>query len=378
LQGLRQYTPPEPELPLEGLRQYIPPQEPQVAAVPAQKAAKTTPNGEPWPEGIPSDYKELYERYAPFVAKILRHYNTVERNFEEMYAYVWKRLIEKDVIGLFMDSVAEKYPPHMTVPEVLAFFGITWDQWRKKQRRFHVGTPVRAKYDPNIIICHRQGQWMPTPINDGAFLLSSRKRNAERVKRGLEPLPETNGNQSMEALYNCEDIIVLRTMETMRADGTVEGPFKNQHPSDVIARVKPTKAHFQSYLAKSIYSDWANWCRTFKRKWSQDRPLYHRPENEEDAEWEANLEDPRGMRQETQTLLKEAYTLLSDSLHRGWEETDESERRDCKPVEQTEMQMFALLEDGVSLPEAVKKLKIPERVRQAVLDSISDLRERAA
>ncbi len=50
----------------------------------------------------------------------------------------------------------------------------------------------------------------------------------------------------------------------------------------------------------------------------------------------------------------------------------------CKPVAQTEMQMYELLEQGVPLPEALRKLDVPERVRRAVLKSVADYRSRAA
>jgi hypothetical protein len=327
-----------------------------------------------WPEGIPRDYKELYKMYAPFVATVLRRHNKVRRNFEEMYAFVWKRLVEKDVIRLFMESVEEKLPKQLTAVEACEFFGIGWKQWEVKQWGYHVGYPIKSKHNPKVTIGRRMGGWMPTPINDDDFIAKSRARNAKRAARGLPPLPESNGCQAKTAIYNINDIVKLSMMERLLNSGAVEGPFRKQGEIKPL-EIKATKAHFQAYLSRSIHSDWHNWCRTYRRKWAQDRPMFQRSDDEHESDFWEKLVDPAGAKQETNAVLKEAVTRLSTTLHQEMRDVNPSER---KPIAQTEMQMFELLERGVPLTEALKKLDVPEKVRRAVLLSISDIRFRAA
>ena len=327
------------------------------------------------PEGIPRDYTELYKLYAPFVTTTLRRYNKVGRNFEEMYAYVWKRLVEKDVIRLYMDSVSVQLPPKMTTAQVIDWFGIAEDQWVKRMQAHHIGTPIKSKRGGGII-GRRKGPWAPTPINADTFQVEENERVARAAARGEDARPQLAPRfTSPEAEFDTEDIMILATMEKQLPDGTVEGPFRDMNPREMIP-VQATKAHFQAYLSKSIWSDFSNWCRTFRRKFAQDKPMYIRPDNEEDADWERNLVDPSGAKQETQTIIRQACTVLSRTLHRGMQELGSNSK--CKPVEQTEMQMFELLEQGVPLPEVVKKLEIPDHVRRMVLRSIADIRTNAA
>ena len=79
-----------------------------------------------WPEEIPRDYEEMFKMYGGFVAATLRKHNKVGRNFEEMHAHIWKRLVEKDVIGLFMASITEKFKPTMTAVEACAYLGVSF------------------------------------------------------------------------------------------------------------------------------------------------------------------------------------------------------------------------------------------------------------
>lgn len=323
------------------------------------------------PEEIPSNYDELFRDYGAFIAAAVRKHNKVGRNFDEMYAHVQMRLVEKDVISLFMQNVAEKLPQRMTAVQACEFLGVKWKQWEVKMWTYHAGDPIYSK-DRTRIIGRRQGGWMPTPINSDEFRTRIIEQNEKRAAKGLAPkvMPDCPGCQSKNAIFDIDDIITLSTDETLLKNGTVRGAFAKQGPC-VRPEMKATKAHFQAYLSKSIYSDFANWCRTYARKWSQDRPMYHREGDNNDANWEADLIAPGGARQETQAVLREAVTKLSETLYENMKGADTLK---CKPVAQTEMQMYELLERGVPLPEVLRKLDVPERVRRAVLKSIVDIR----
>jgi hypothetical protein len=323
-----------------------------------------------WPDEIPRDYKELHEKFGNFVSAQIRKHNKVGRNFDELHAHIWKRLVEKDVISLFMTSVQQKLPRQLTAVQACDFLGVSFEQWRVQMWRFHTGIPIRSKHDRSVVIGRYQHGWMPTPINAGEFEDACVQRNAKLLAAGKSPKAITNGLRSRHAIFAISDI--ERLVEMMKKG---EGPFKKTGPIQPPI-IKATKAHFQAYLSKSIYSDFANWCRTYVRKWSQDRPMYIRDGADESEEnWEQKLEDPGGARQETSAVLKEAVTRISHTLHESMRGVDTLQ---CKPVAQTEMQLFELLEQSVPLPEALRKLDVPERVRRAVLKSVADYRSRAA
>lgn len=336
-----------------------------------------------WPEDIPRDYNELFEKYGAFVASAVRRHNKVGRNFEEMFCHVRMRLIEKDVINLFMESVREKLPRQMNTAQAARFLGVSVHQWVVKMSHWHTGRLIYGKARPGEkarAIGRRQGAWMPTPINADELrvlgIQENEQKNARRVAQGLPPkeYAVTCGYARANALYDIEDLTNLASMEIQHADGTCEGPFRRQMPAENV-QLKATKAHFQAYLSKSIYSDFANWCRTYKRKWAQDRPRFERDSDEPEAEsWEDKLRDhsdPQGIRQETRAALKECIQVLSETLHQSMKGPDTLK---CKPVEQTEIQMFDLLEQGVPLPETLRKLDVPERVRRNILKSVAEIR----
>lgn len=311
-----------------------------------------------WPEDIPRDYREMEKMYGAFVAGTLRKYNKVNRNFPELLAHIWMRLIHVDVIGKFMASVSEKMPRTMTAVQACEMLGVSFNQWRTKMWAWHKGDPVYSTIGgKQVMICRRSGGWMPTPINIGDFEAKGQK-----------------GYSSKNALFDSDDIGKLMSMETQMKNGAIRGPFAKQGEL-TLPQLKATKGHFQSYLAHAIHSNFANWCRTDKRKYSQDRPMrLHTDSDHEDHAWEANLADPNGARQETMAAFKEAVQKLSTTLHSAMEGVPS-----CKPVSEHETEMFALLEEGYTLPEVVKKMEVPDKVRRSILRSVAELgRSRAA
>ena len=332
---------------------------------------------EDWPKGVPRTYTELYNDYGAFVASALRRHNKVSKNFDELLCHIWKRLIEKDILTLFLESVNDKLPRHLNTRQVCAYLGVTVKQWAVQMHKYHQGTPIRVKtaFDSNFIVCRVQGTWMPTPVN-WDDIQEEAKGRAERRAQGK---PLGRKTRRLEPVYLLTDIMELASDEFRGKDGFIRYvAFPNQipKPSEAVEglHIKPTKAHFISYLSKSIYSDFLNWCRTYRRKWSQDQPMTFRDDNDTDCEWEHNLEDPRGAQQETKVIVHQATTRISEILHRGMQRETSLDQ----PVQQTEMQLRELLEQGVPLPDALQRLKVPERVRRAVLRSIEDFRVNAA
>ena len=236
---------------------------------------------------------------------------------------------------------------------------------------YHKGDPIKSK-DGARIIGRRQGGWMPTPINLDIF-------KERRSRWGAQC-----GYSAKTAEFQATDIFYLASLERSTNRGSVIGGAFNKQGVMVHPQLKATKGHFQSYVATSIYSDFLNWIRTYRRKWEKDRPMFLRTDDESDgSNWEQQIEDPGGAHQETETALKQVCTKLSQTLYQGMRGLEADGRLKCKPVtdeeiKQTEMEMYELLEQGVPLAEVVKKLDLPDQVRRAVLKSIADLRPRAA
>src|SRR5690606_23248474 len=80
---------------------------------------------------------------------------------------------------------------------------------------------------------------------------------------------------------------VWRTEDVLR----MRGYFKKADmsaPAYQATEVKPTRAHFMAYLARSIKNHFANWCRTHQRRFGGERvqsPM------EDGTPWEATLKD---------------------------------------------------------------------------------------
>ncbi len=316
--------------------------------------------GEAWPEGVPHTTEEMLQTHGAYVSNLLRKYNKVGRNYEELHSYVWQRLVELNVIQLYMENVDDKMQSTMTALEACAVLGVSFGQWHTKMWAYHKGDPViRGTGKNRRIICRRLGGWMPTPVNLDDF-----------HAKGLK------GYTAKTALFETDDIARLMMMERELKNGDVVGPFNKRVsvPQITKLKLKATKGHFQSYLARTIYTNFLNWCRTYRRKWALDQPRKLPTDTEhEEHDWEVNIPDPSGTRQETVAVLKQAYTRLSETLYESMEGVES-----CKPVAQYEIQMFDLLEQGITLPEVVKQLEVPDHVRRAVLRSVADLRTRAA
>jgi hypothetical protein len=327
---------------------------------------------EDWPKGIPHNNTELYRDYAAFVASSLRKHNKVTRNFDELLSYIWKRLIEKDILSLFFESINDKFPRHLNTTQVCTYLGVSRSQWLNQMRKYHRGTPVRAgnEFNPRFIVCQIQGAWMPTPYNIDEL----REVVREKIERRAKGKP-IGRLKHVEPIFDINDVQSLTVDEVLGKDGRIRCmTFRKRAPQSLESlHIKPTKAHFISYLSKSIYSDFLNWCRTYRRKWAQDQPMAFREDNEEDREWEANLEDPFGMRQEAKTMAQQAITRISEVLHKKMRRGPSGQ-----PIQQTEMRLFELLKQGVLMPDALHRIKIPEYVRREVLRSIEDIRGQAA
>lgn len=298
---------------------------------------------------VPRDYDEMEKLYGKFIADILLRVNKVGRNGRDLYNHIWEKLLGADVLGKYVAMTEQALPKTMTALEACDMLGVTFTRWRTAMWAYHKGDPVFDKTTGKEV-SRRHGHWMPTPINLAEFEAKGQK-----------------GYSAKSALFDTLDIGKLASDERTLKNGSVRGPFR-LHGEIRMPEAKATKQHFQSYLAVAVKNHFANFCRTQQRKHKERAPDAlpgHRPPVDDSISWEATLEDPKERHQETIAALHEAKQRLSTSLHDGMRNIPS-----CKPVEEHEMQMFELLEDGFTLGETVRKMDIPKSVQQLVLRSV--------
>lgn len=323
-----------------------------------------TPNSPSEGSVVPKNYDELQALYGAHIYKLLCRANKIERNMEDLHAYVWVKLLEANFLERFEDCVQLQTPKVLTALQACDFFGVSWAQWCSAMCAYHKG--YKPALGSKRSAPRRKGRWMPTPINIAEF------EAAGQV-----------GYTSKTALYAYEDIIQLSVDERVLADGTVRGPFRvmgrkidaegniigdsREEGTLKIPEVPVTKAYFKNYLSRSVLNHYDNFCRTAFRR-HKERPHKPRASMEDDAPiWEATLPDEQSADVETVLSLAQARQVLSVTLH---ECTDGIAL--CKPVEEHEVEVFTMLENGASLMQALRETNLPPRVRTAVIDSMRE------
>ena len=323
-----------------------------------------TPNSPSEGSVVPKTYDELYALYGGLIYKLLYRANKIERNMEDLHAYVWVKLLEANVLERFEDYVQRQMPKVITALEACDFFGISWAQWCSSMCAYHKGYKPTSSSRRNAP--RRKGRWMPTPINIAEF------EAAGQV-----------GYTSKTALYAYEDIIQLSVDERVLVDGTVRGPFRvmgrkidkdgniigdsREEGMLKIPSVPVTKAQFKNYLTMAVLNHYANFCRTAKRR-HKERPVTPHAGDEDAPSWESTLLDASRADADTVLSLAQARRVLSDTLH---ECADGAEL--CKPVAEHEVEVFTMLENGASLMQALRESNLPPRVRTAVIASMQDV-----
>lgn len=304
---------------------------------------------------VPKTYAELQRVYGPHIKKLLMRCNRVERNFEDLHSYVWVKILEARVLDRFEDYMARQTPKVLSGLEICDLLGVSWQQWVRTVTAYHTG---------------KRAVWMPTPVNEAVFRLQGLCWFAAK-----------------EASYSYEDVISLTWGEQILGklrwafspwgqevrDGIVVGPSRPEGHLK-IPEVRPTQSQFKNYLSTSVLNHYANFCRTLKRR-HQERPQTPRGFEGDATPWEDTLEEVKEAPAELKIALSEARTLLSETI------------QDCliefgiKAGGDAESKIFAQLQEGATLLQALKGAGLPVRVRKSVIKSIredSDLDDPAA
>lgn len=290
---------------------------------------------------VPRTYAELQELYGPHIRKLLVRSNRVESNFDDLHSYVWVKILEARLLDRFKDHIARQTPKVLTAIEACDLLGVSWQQWVEAVEAHHTGkSPV----------------WMPTPVNEAEFRL-----------QGISWFAAKN------ASFAYDDVVQLTFGE--RIDGKVHWPF-DRWGQDVregvilgasrpeghlkTPKVRATKSQFKNYLSTAVLNHYANFCRTLKRR-HKERPQTPRGFEGDSTPWEDSLEERKQAPMETKVALSEARALLSETIQSCLLEFGIPARDD------SEAKIFARLQDGATLLQALKGAGLPVRVRRSVI-----------
>lgn len=207
---------------------------------------------------IPSNNNEMVKVFRQFVGFIVRKYNRVDTNYDDLLQHVWQKLIEVDIISKY--NASGNFPMEISGETAAELCLVTFAQFKVAIWR---GMRNNLGRDPH--------SWMPEPIKGG---WSSKK-----------------------AIYSREAIEMLHA----------SGYFEKKHKTEYIC--PRSRCKFKPYLAKSIHNIWSNWCRTRSRKYREQ----YRPPLEDGTPWESLASDPFAASQETSAELSNIVDKLDRS-----------------------------------------------------------------
>jgi hypothetical protein len=90
-----------------------------------------TPNSSSSGSVVPRDYNELHSQYGALILRLLKKYNKVERNFEDLHSYVWMKILEAKLLDRFKAKIEKQRPKVLTAIEVCDVLGVSWLQWQR-------------------------------------------------------------------------------------------------------------------------------------------------------------------------------------------------------------------------------------------------------
>lgn len=189
---------------------------------------------------IPENIAEMYVRYAPFVARLIRKYNVYPQDFDDVLGDIWMRLVSAGGVGVLEKFKQAHTRATLTGIEAAAYLGVPWATFRVALWRGAVNNRGRRPVDG-----------MPQPL---------------KGSRG-----------SRKAEYAFEDIRRLDERGYFLKPG--ERSYPGQPPV--------SRGQFEAYLTRAVRNHFANWLRTKSRK---DQELRLAP-LEDGSAWESHVQD---------------------------------------------------------------------------------------
>lgn len=224
-----------------------------------------------WPEGVPHDYTEFFEKYGPYIAGEVRRKNIVANNFDDLYQTVCERIVANQVLPKFVARVRastdEELPPEMTGADACKLFGITFGAWRSKLWSYH-----------KVFVSDLNGM---VPVEGKTHGTIVRPSGAVVSWVAWMPTPVRGGYGSPNAVYRTSDVLEVPAC----------GYFpKMKFDCAAWPRRKVQPHHLMGYISTAIHHIWYNFCRTERRK-HRDRTgdcfaQFRNPDGEYVSNWE--------------------------------------------------------------------------------------------
>lgn len=316
---------------------------------------------------IPVSYDDLYRTFGPYVTGLVRHYNKVPSNYDDLLSHVWVQLLQKKVLQKYLSSI-EIPVDSLTTSQVCSYLGLTWFEFKRMQSAYH-GVPflpasrsssvaLRQKvYSLDHGICRccgrdaerlglvlKQGQlspqefqlktggWVANDIfdllgvarNQKLFWFIDRpehKREVEQDLRGSTVCILCWGKHRPTEDSTGEGLTPIsgdwRSRRALYDKGDVEGLYQERlargklgHPEGKI--LTPQRTQFKPYLARTIHNIYANWCRTRNRRYKETYPGF---DINTGRGWEDTLVDTYRASQDTVVELLEVSRNLAGGTY---------------------------------------------------------------
>lgn len=351
---------------------------------------------------VPKNNNDLVRRYEPFVAMVVRRYNKIPTNFEDLLQHIWLKLVEVDIIGKYLKGGVGQLPKQMTAEQACGFCRITFRQWKVSLWRAQLGDyrqangvktnrelteAVFARDHGVCCQCNRDTMQvvkalsilkernaelyaekrqalfasLGIPLTRTDLWMTTRKAGASKKSTKIEdlqttclfcakrsktewaPTPLEGGWASKKAVFAREDV------ERYKAER--EGNSRSKVHTDIPEVTLPTspRGSFKPYLARAVHNHYANWCRTRDRRYKEQ---YLAPMEDGQA-WEAFIEDPSACEQEHLTDLYHTIKLAGSG-----EQFMSDVDFDASDTHEKEREVVKLLSEGYTLDEVGKKLDL--------------------
>lgn len=292
---------------------------------------------------VPETYPELQARYGTYIRKLLAQHNKYEDNLDDIHGYVWLKLLEAEFLARFSEYIRREPPKLLSALEACDALGVSWNQWvaflwanRTDEDEAFVVTPVNLE-DYDI----RGVPWYNSP---------------EALFSGVDVIGLSAG-----ALIHGEPRWAFECAGQDVRGGVVynatrpEGLFK--YPK---ARV-PEKL-FENYLKRAVLNHYANFCRTQTRR-HKERPQTPQGEEGHLTYWEDTLIEENEPSIEVRIEEKQARMMLRQAARAALESVG------IRSGDEEEV-ILALLDQGLTLAQALRERGYSPRLRKSLVRSI--------
>ena len=292
---------------------------------------------------VPRTYPELHARYGAYIKKQLARRNQYESNLEDLHGYVWVKLLEAQFLARFAEHIRREPPKWFTALEACDALGVSWPQWV-------------------------EFLWSSFADTDEAFVLTPVNLEDFRI-RGV------SWHDSPDALFSGVDVIVLSAGALVHGEprwafecagqdvrgGVVygatrpEGLFK--YPN-----VRVSERQFENYLKQAVLNHYANFCRTQTRR-HKERPQTPQGDEGHLTYWEDTLVEENEPSIEVRIEEKQARLMLRQAARAALETVG------IRSADEEDV-ILALLDQGLTLPQALRERGYSPRLRKSLVRSI--------